>query len=236
MTAFFAMVRYTLTVTVTGGRRRLLGAMVVGAVALGLLGRLADDPADGAAAVIGGGFLGLIVPLACLVVGDAALAAERRSGALAFTWLAPVPFRDIVVARWVGASILAAGSMAGAAALAAATAGAGDHAGVAALSVAVASMTYVAVFILIGATTRRAALWSLGWVFIVDQMLGAVLSGVAQLSPSWLGRQVYVDLAHLPADDIYDALPLGWGAVVQLAVLAAVALALARWRLAHLRP
>lgn len=236
MTALVAMTRYTVAVTVTGARRAVLAAIVAGAVLFGLLGRASDTPVDGATGVVVGAFLGLMVPLACLVVGDAALGAERRSRAITFTWLSPVPFGQIVVARWMGACLLGAGAMAPAAAVAVSVAGLGTAAWAAALAVGVASLAYIAVFIFIGSTTRRAAVWSLGWVFIVDQLLGAALGGIAQLSPSWLGRQVYVGLADAPVESFRDGLPLGWGAVAQLAVITAVALALATWRLGRLKP
>ena len=52
---------------------------------------------------------GSCMPVTCLVVGDAVLGAEIRSGAFAFTWLSPVPTWQIVLGRWIGGSIVAVG-------------------------------------------------------------------------------------------------------------------------------
>ena len=44
------------------------------------------------------------------------------------------------------------------------------------------------VFIAIGCITRRTAVWSLAFVFLVERLLGAALTGIAQLSPTWESR------------------------------------------------
>ena len=41
---------------------------------------------------------------------------------------------------------------------------------------------YIAIFIAIGCIARRAAVWSLAFVFLVERLLGAALNGIAQLS------------------------------------------------------
>ena len=53
------------------------------------------------------------------------------------------------------------------------------------MAAAVGSVAYVAVFIAIGCFTRRTAVWSLAFVFLVERLLGAALTGIAQLSPTW---------------------------------------------------
>jgi hypothetical protein len=93
----------------------------------------------------------------------------------------------------------------------------------------------VAVFLAIGCLTRRAAVWSLAFVFLVERLLGAALSGIAQLSPSWVARAVFVDLADAPADLVRSGVPHGSDGIVRLLLIAAVALALASSRLRHLR-
>ncbi|MGH9036563.1 MAG: hypothetical protein ACRD0O_12445, partial [Acidimicrobiia bacterium] len=60
-------------------------------------------------------------------------------------------------------------------------------------------------------------------------------SGVAQWCPSWLGRAVYAGLADGAESLQRKGLPQGGGGVVRLALLTAVALALATWRLRRLR-
>ena len=65
-------------------------------------------------------------------------------------------------------------------------------------------------------------MWSLAVVFLVERLLGAVLSGIAQLSPTWQGRAVYVELADAPRDMFRKGIPEGWDAVVRLGLLTTV--------------
>ena len=55
------------------------------------------------------GLFGLVVPLTCLVIGDAVLGADLRAGTFAFTWLSPVRFHTIAIARWLGGWVRGAG-------------------------------------------------------------------------------------------------------------------------------
>ena len=59
-------------------------------------------------------------------------------------------------------------------------------------------MAYVAVFIAIGCLTRRTAVWSLAFVFLVERLLGAALTGIAQLSPTWESRAIFVGFLDDP--------------------------------------
>src|SRR4029077_10258589 len=122
------------------------------------------------------------MPIAALVIGDSVLGAEVRSGVFHFTWLTPTPTSLIVFGRWVGGSLVALATIAPACALAAVVAGSPESAGPAFLAAAIGSMAYVAIFIVIGCLTRRTAVWSLAFVFFVERLLGAALTGVAQLS------------------------------------------------------
>ncbi|HJV08620.1 MAG TPA: hypothetical protein VJ653_03040, partial [Acidimicrobiales bacterium] len=102
-----AIVRYTVRACVPS-QRWLLVLPVAGAVLFGLLSRLPDEAAVTAFARVGGIALHtLILPITCLVVGDALLGAEIRSGVFAFTWLSPVRYSTIVLGRWLGGWIIA---------------------------------------------------------------------------------------------------------------------------------
>ena len=131
------------------------------------------------------GIFGLAMPIAALVVGDAVLGAEVRSGTFQFTWLSPAPTWQIVLGRWLGGSIVTLVTFAPAAALAAVVASAPHAAWPAFVAAAVGSVAYIAIFIAIGCLTRRTAVWSLAFVFLVERLLGAALTGIAQLSPTW---------------------------------------------------
>ena len=80
-----------------------------------------------------------------------------------------------------------------------------------------AASSYVAVFIAIGCLTRRTAVWSLAFVFLVERLLGAALTGIAQLSPTWESRAIFVGLLDDPPSRLVrDGIPQGGAAVVRL--------------------
>ena len=96
-------------------------------------------------------------------------------------------------------------------------------------------MAYIAVFIAIGCIAKRAAVWSLAFVFLVERLLGGALSGIAQLSPSWVARAAFLGLTDGREDFMRDGIPQGTAALVRLVLITVVALALAANRLRHLR-
>jgi hypothetical protein len=218
--------------------RRRLGLLLpaLGAVLFGLLVQVLDGPRDEALATVAGDALfGVVLPVACLVIGDAVLGAEVRSGTLHFTWLSPVGFPTIVAGRWLAGFAVALAAVPVPFAVAALAAGVPSAAGPLALAGAVGAAAYVAAFLMIGALARRAVVWSLGAVVLGERLLGTALSGVAQWSPSWEARAVYARLGPGAESLVRSGIPDGWGAVARLAVIGVAALAVAAWRLGHLR-
>ena len=207
------------------------------ALLFGLLARALDVTAQRAfASVAADGIFGLVVPIAALIIGDSVLGAEVRAGTLHFTWLSPTPTWQIVLGRWAGGTSVALVTIAPAAALAALIAGSSESAGPAYLAAAVGSTAYVAIFIAIGVLTRRTAVWSLAFVFLFERLLGSALTGVAQLSPTWESRAIFLAyLDHVPNRLVRDGIPQGSAAVVRLAIVTVVALAVATWRMRHMR-
>lgn len=231
-----AIVRYTLRVCVPR-HRALLVLPVAGSMLFGLLSRLSDEAAATAFARVGGAaFHSLVLPITCLVIGDALLGAEVRSGIFAFTWLSPVPYRTIVLGRWLGGCLIAAAILCPAAAAGAVAAGAPGSAGPAMLAAVTGATAYLAVFVAVGASFQRPVVWSLALVILVERLLGAGLAGIAQLSPGWLAQEVLVGLTRTAADLQRKGVPHGWAAVGRLAVVAAVGLVIATRRLRRLRP
>lgn len=232
---FVAIVGYALRSCLP--RRRWAGALVpcAAAVAFGVIARGLDGtPAEDFAQVALLALFALILPVTCLVVGDAVLGAELRSGTLAFTWLSPVPRWQIAVGRWVAGSLVASGCMAVSFAGAALAAGVPASAGPVAVAGAFGALAYVAVFIAIGCIAQRAAVWSLAFVFLVERLLGAALSGIAQLSPAWVARSAFIDLSSGPAHLVREGIPQGSAALVRLCVITVVALVVASMRLGRL--
>src|SRR5690606_22705922 len=108
-----AIVGYTLRTSLPG--RRWIGILVpcAAAVLFGALSRsLGGDLESEFADMAGLALFGLVMPVTCLVVGDAVLGAEVRSGSFTFTWMSPVPTWQIAVGRWLGGTFVAAACLA----------------------------------------------------------------------------------------------------------------------------
>jgi ABC-type transport system involved in multi-copper enzyme maturation permease subunit len=233
---FLAILVYTLRSCIPPKRRFAVLLPCVGAVLFGLLALAIDDTAERAFAnVAAEGIFGLVVPIAALVIGDSVLGAEERAGTFQVTWLSPTPAWQIVIGRWLGGSFVALVTIVPACALAAVVAGAPSSAGPAALAAAVGSVAYVAIFIAIGCLTRRTAVWSLAFVFLVERLLGAALTGIAQISPTWESRAIFVGyLDDVPTRLVREGIPQGGDAIVRLVLVSVIALAVAIWRMRHM--
>ncbi len=233
---FVALFVYTLRICVPPKRAILLALPCVGALLFGLLAHTVEDPTPaGRFNTVSGTLFGLVLPLACLVVGDAVLGAEVRTGTFGLTWLSPVRFSTIVLARWSAGWLVAAAALTPALALSAAIAGVPDAIGPMALASIAGTAAYIALFVFIGATVRRAAWWSLGIVLLGERLLGAVLAGIAQFSPQWLAAMAYAGLVEDPGSLERAGMPTGGAAVGRLVVLTIVFVALAIWRIRRLR-
>jgi hypothetical protein len=235
--ALLAIVSYTLRSCIPPRRWAALLSACVFIVLFGLLAHAIERSAEWAFAMVAAeGILSLAVPIGALVVGDAILGAEVRGGTFHFTWLSPTPIWQIVIGRWIGGVLVALATIAPAAAIAAVVAGAPSDIGAIVLAASVEAVTYLAIFIAIGCLTRRTAVWSLAFVFLVERLLGAALTGIAQLSPQWESRSAFVGMIDVvPVRLEREGIPAGWAAIGRLAVVTAVALAIAVWRMRHLR-
>jgi ABC-type transport system involved in multi-copper enzyme maturation permease subunit len=219
-------------------RRRLavLALPCATILASGLLSRAVDDRATEAFTDVAAlGIFGLAMPLGTLVIGDAVLGAEVRSGTLSFTWLTPVRFWELAFARWLGGWLMALVTLVPSAAVAAVIAGAGSLIGPVVIATAAGAAAHIALFVFIGALTRRAAVWSLAIVFVVERLLGAALSGIAQLSPTWQGQAVFTGIGDVPGAPHRSGIPEGWDAVVRLGTITVVCLVLATFGLRRLQ-
>ena len=232
-----ALVLYVLRACLPRKRLAVLALPVAVIVVTGLLSQVVADveAQESFARIADGMVFGLALPLGALVIGDAVLGAEVRSGTLAFTWLSPTRFWEIAVSRWLGGWLVALASLVPAAVLAALIAGVPEHAAPIALAAATGTGAHVALFVAIGALTRRATIWSLAVVLLVERLLGAALTGIAQLSPTWEGRAVFMSLADVPSDLVRDGIPTGWDAVLRLALLSAGFLAVTTLALRNLK-
>jgi len=234
---FVAILLYTFRSCFPPKRWAALLLPCIGALLFALLAYAIDSSAErGFANVAADGIFGLILPIAALVIGDSVLGAEVRAGTFQFTWLSPAPTWQIVLGRWSGGSLVALMTVVPACALAAVVADTPSSAGPAFLAAAMASVSYIAIFIAIGCLTRRTAVWSLAFVFFVERLLGSALTGVAQLSPMWESRAIFVAYVHDPPHRLVrDGIPQGGGGVVRLLIVTIVMLAVSTWRMHHMR-
>jgi hypothetical protein len=219
--------------------KRRLGLLVLAAATLlfGLLARGSEDVAKVAVVdVTAFSLFSLVLPIGSLVVGDAVLGAEIRSGVFTFTWLSPARLGTILVGRWIAGTAVTVAVLAPAAAVAATAGGAPELSLPLALATAGGAACYLAVFLAIGATFRRAPAISLLYAFLIERLLGTALSAIAQVSPGWLAWSMLTGWVDgLPDDQIRDGVPQGSGAAVRLAIVTVVALALALRGLRRLR-
>lgn len=231
-----ALVGYVFRACMPRKRLAVLGLPAAVIVLSGVLSRTVTDvdAAESFARIGDGMIFGLALPLGALVIGDAVLGAEIRAGTLAFTWTTPTRFWELAVSRWLGGWIVALVTLVPVAVLSTIIAGVGGQAGPIAIAAASGTAAHVALFVFIGCVTRRAAVWSLAVVLLGERLLGAALTGIAQLSPTWEARAVYAALADVPDDLVRSGIPGGWGAVVRLAIITVVLVAGTTWGLRHL--
>ncbi len=234
---FVAVVQYTLRACLPA--KRWFGVLLpcVGAVLFGWLTVVYDSSdAEAFASVAEGGLFRLILPLTCLIIGDAVLGADVRSGTFTLTWLSPVHFGVIAAGRWLGGWLVALVTLVPAMALAPLIAGVPDAALPMVAAATFGSAAYIALFVLIGVLVRRSALWSLAIVLIGEWLLGTNLTGIAQLSPLWEAQQTLAGLWD--SGDLVGrrGLPSGGGAIVRLVIITVVCLLVATWRLSRMRP
>ncbi|MBA2282759.1 MAG: hypothetical protein H0W25_16240 [Acidimicrobiia bacterium] len=234
--AFVAAFAYAVRVCVPPKRAVLLLVPVVGAALFGLLAGVVEEATtEGQFNAVSNGLFGLVLPLASLVVGDAVLGAEVRSGTFALTWLSPASFPTIVLARWLAGWAIAAAALVPAMVTAALIAGLPEAVAPIIVATAFGTAAYIALFVFVGAAVQRAALWSLGIVLLGERLLGTALTGIAQLSPQWLAQMVYADLGPDADELARSGMPTGWGAVVRLVIVTAVCLLLATRRIRNLK-
>ena len=233
--ALAAIVGYTVRACVPT-RRSLLLLPFAGAVLFGLLSRTSDGSAVyGFVDVAGSTMHLLILPITCLVLGDALLGAEIRSGVFAFTWLSPVRYSTIIVGRWLGGCAIAIAILVPAVVVGAVVAGALSAAGPA---VVAASSAGPPTWPCSSPSGRCSSGPSSGrWPSSLSSSTSSARRWRASPSDARLAGPGGSRRAHGPGGKpAAGGHPHGWAAVGRLAVVAAVGLAIATRRLRRLRP
>ncbi len=190
------------------GRRRSLGVVLLAAApvlvaAVIALGGGIGEPAALASDVFSAITLGLVIPLAGLVFGTAALGTAIEDGTIVYLLVKPVPRRTVVLAAMlvattatvllaVAATVLSGLLLVG---LTVPSLLAGTVA-----AAALASVLYVVVFVTLSLVTSRALLVGLGYVLLWEGLVTTLLTGTRILSIREYATSVMLALAG-PAGD-----------------------------------
>lgn len=234
MRAYAAMVLVTLRQLLGGKRLIILGLLGVLPAFVTWLASANRQPAqvfadynENAVPMI---FL-IVLPIAALVLGGAALGDERRDHTLSFLLVRPLRRSTITGAKLTAAWIAAAGftAAAGAAASAAASVRSSDWSTLVPTMVgtAIAAACYAAVFMVLGHLTSRAVLIGLVYVFIWESGISLAAPSLANVSLFRIGLTAYAGL--LPESRPFLAEPLGslapgaGGALVKTVAIGAIA-------------
>ena len=215
----------------------LLSASLAPLIILLSLGRPDDFTAEMYNNVTVGLGLGVLYPVAALVVSTAALGEERKARTLPFLLLKPVSRVTIALGAIIAAAIssfliletgvlvtwVISAAMSGEWSLGIATT----------LGVAIQSVASAALFVPLGLILNRATLVGLGYLFLWEGILGGLISGIQGSSVYRIVVSAWADLAAM-SPDTYDAVNaiLGrvtigkGGAIAKVAVMALVSVML----------
>lgn len=225
-----ALYRLLLRTQISVPRLLGIGGLSALSILIGLFARSDADPSQAAADAVTSYGFGLLVPLAALWLGAAAVGDLVEDRLLVYLWLKPV-------ARWQlpAAAILATLSVVVPLTVlpltvSAVVAGAGDVAWVTPLAGALGALAYSALFVAAGFWFRRAVWWGLAFVLVWENFTGYLADGAARFTvfgwtSSVLGLEDGIDV-ELQAGSVAA------GVVVLLAIAVASWLA-AAWRYAR---
>ena len=174
------------------GRRRtiLLGLLAAVPVLLALVFKAAGNATvhDFASGVLDAVGVTLLLPIVAVLFGTAAFGAEIEDGTIVYLLAKPISRWAIVLAKLVGAAgmtaILTMASVLVSGALVLAPLGEDGAAATRAFAVAMAvgSICYVSLFLVVSLFTRRALLIGLVYVLVWEGALSNLLPGIANLS------------------------------------------------------
>jgi ABC-2 type transport system permease protein len=208
---------------------RVLGIAGLGAVAvvIALFARWDENPSQAAADAISSYGLAILVPLATLWLGTAAVGDLIEDRLLVYLWLKPVSRWQLPAAAILAVLTVVVPLTVVPLTVSAFVAGAGDVAVAALLASTLAALAYAGLFVAAGIWFRRAIWWGLAFVLIWENAVAYAAEGAARFTVvGWasavLGLAPNVEV-QLEADS----------AAVGLVVLLAIAIAawlVASWR------
>lgn len=230
---------FTLTLRELTRQRRSLLLVLLAAVpvVLAIIYQLGDrtDQQDWVANVLlKAVVVTLVLPLTCLVLGTSALGSEIDDGTIVYLLTKPIPRVSIVSAKFTAAAFTSATLVVVAAAVSGAIgiAGTPSQGLVPAftLAVALASLAYTALFLLLSVVTSRALLIGLGYVFVWEGLLTNLFPATSYLSIREYCLAI-ADSITTMSPDIFSSEIGAAAALPLLATVTVVALYLATRRL-----
>ena len=198
--------------TVLGRRRALLLFAIPGVVlllALAIRWALGTDasvsPAEVSAGVLGGLVLGTVVPLLGLIVGTGVIAPEIDDGSIIYLLAKPISRHTIVVTKLVVA-VLCLAVFAAVPTFLTGVVISGFDGGLPlafAVGALAASVTYAALFLLLGVLTRHAVVIGLVYALLWESLVGNFVPGAKVLSVQQWGLSIAASLTT--TDGLVDA-------------------------------
>ncbi len=201
---------------------RLLGIGALGALAilLGSFSAWADDPLEAASDVVAAYGLGILVPLAALWLGTAAIGDLVEDRLLVYLWLKPVPRWQLPAAAILATATLVIPLAALPTAIGAA-AGDGELAVRSFVAASLAALAYSGLFVAAGLWFRRAVWWGLAFLLLWENVGATASDGTARFTVTSWARSIVsaqegvdVPLDGRSATNAFIALPLiaiaGW--------------------------
>ena len=200
---------------------RVLGVGALGALAV-LIGLFARSDADATQAAANGASsygLGILVPMATVWLGTAAIGDLVDDRLLVYLWLKPVPRWQLPAAAVLATVSIVVPLTALPLAFSALVAGAGDVAWAALFAASLAALAYAGVFVAAGLWFRRAVWWAVAFVLLWENAAAYAAEGAARFTViGWASSVLAL------ASDVEVRLEVG-RATVAFFVLPAIAIA-----------
>jgi ABC-2 type transport system permease protein len=173
---------------------RVLGIGALGALCI-LLGVFAalesDDSAQAATDAVSAYGLALLVPLAALWLGTAAIGDLVEDRLLVYIWLKPVPRWVLPLAAVLATATVVVPLAVLPVAVSAVVAGEGEVAAAALAAALLAALAYSSLFVAAGLWFKRAVWWGLAFVLLWENLMANISSGVARFTVvGWAGSIV----------------------------------------------
>jgi ABC-2 type transport system permease protein len=204
---------------------RILGVGALGALAvlLGVLARIDDDRLGAAADAAAAYGLGVLVPLATLWLGTAALGDLVEDRLLVYLWLKPVPRWQLPAAAIIATFSIVAPLTVVPQVAGALVAGANGLALASALSLGLAALAYSSLFVAVGLWFRRAVWIGIAFILLWENVVAQISDGTARLTITGWARAILAEADTGGADITLGDLS------ARLALVVLPALAAAGW-------